>query len=29
MQDKIYGVIAITLVFTMTYVFVSMFLKSF
>ncbi len=29
MQDKLYGVIAVTLVFAMTYLFVSLFLKSF
>lgn len=29
MQDKLYGVIAIALVFAMTYTFVSLFLKSF
>lgn len=28
-NDKIYGVISVTLVFAMTYIFVSMFLKSF
>lgn len=28
-NDKIYGVIAVTIVFAMTYLFVSLFLKSF